>query len=231
MKQTVSRRHFLKQAALGAQGMVAAGAVSGCRAGSVAAESQTAVFTPGTYTAQAQGIGSVTATVTFDETSITNIELDLSGETPDIGGAAKDQLIFQIMEAQGVQIDGVSGATVTTKAVQKAVSDCIAKANGTYVEPTVSETKAEDWLGEEPETPASFAEELSADVVVLGSGYAGIAATRMAAESGASVVMLEKSGGAGKLGKGKRPCCELMAVGGACRPGELGHGRKQQHIR
>ena len=46
-------------------------------------------FTPGTYTASARGINSdVTVTMTFDETMITDVKIDASGETPDIGGAA-----------------------------------------------------------------------------------------------------------------------------------------------
>lgn len=49
-----------------------------------------------------------------------------------------------------------------------------------------------DWLGEEPATPDTFAEELEADVVVVGLGWAGVCATRAACEQGASVVVFEK---------------------------------------
>ena len=67
----------------------------------------------------------ITATVTFDANTITKVELDPSGETENIGQAAKDKLIEQVMNAQTSQIDGVTGATVTSKAVQNAVADCI----------------------------------------------------------------------------------------------------------
>lgn len=46
------------------------------------------------------------------------------------------------------------------------------------------------WLGSEPETPAP-ARTLSADLVVLGAGHAGLACARRAAELGASVVLVE----------------------------------------
>lgn len=46
------------------------------------------------------------------------------------------------------------------------------------------------WLGSEPETPAP-ARTLSADVVVLGAGHAGLACARRAAERGLSVIVCE----------------------------------------
>ena len=43
------------------------------------------MYTPGAYSAQAEGMGLITVTMTFDENSITDVVLDLSSETPDIG--------------------------------------------------------------------------------------------------------------------------------------------------
>ena len=54
--------------------------------------------------------------------TITKVELDLSGETESIGGAALEELSKQVVAANGPAIDGVAGATVTTKAVRKAVA-------------------------------------------------------------------------------------------------------------
>ena len=51
-----------------------------------------AIYTPGTYSAKAQGIGDVIVTMTFDETSIIDVVLDVSNETPDIGQAAAETL-------------------------------------------------------------------------------------------------------------------------------------------
>lgn len=53
--------------------------------------------------------------------------------------------------------------------------------------------QATDWLGEPPETPDSFSEELEADIIVCGLGIAGISAMRAAAEQGATVIGFDKS--------------------------------------
>lgn len=52
-----------------------------------------AAYVPGTYSASSAGFHSdVTVTVTVDETSITEVTLDVSGETEGIGAAAGDAL-------------------------------------------------------------------------------------------------------------------------------------------
>ena len=127
----ISRRKFLQASLAGSVGLVAAGLM-----GPAAVAEHQSIYQPGTYSAAAKGIGDITATVTFSETAITDIVLDLSNETESIGQAAKDAIIDQILTTQGIEIDGVSGATVTVNAVKAAVSDCIAKANRTFVERT-----------------------------------------------------------------------------------------------
>ena len=61
-------------------------------------------YTPGTYSATAKGIASdVTVTMTFDETSITDVQIDVSGETPDIGGKIGDEMSQKILAATVLQ--------------------------------------------------------------------------------------------------------------------------------
>ena len=55
-----------------------------------------------------------------------------------------------------------------------------------------AEGVSQDWLGDEPQMPQSFNNEIEADVVVVGLGMAGVCATRAACEAGASVVVFEK---------------------------------------
>lgn len=156
-------------------------------------------YTPGTYTATAQGLGKVTMTATFDETSITAIELDVSEETADIGGVAADELISQCLAAQSSDIEGVSGATLTTNAVKKALDDCIAQASGTAAAAGGAEAASssdDDWLGEAPEiSDADVTEEAETEVLVIGLGLAGVSAARSAAEEGAKVFAVEKGDG------------------------------------
>ncbi len=153
--EKISRKGFLKIAAAAAMSSVTAAGLAACNAASsstAAASSGAAGIYTGTYTATAKGMSEITATVTFDAASITKVELDLSGETDSIGQAAKDKLIEQVMNAQTSQIDGVTGATVTSKAVQNAVADCIRQASGGAINPaeqTTEETASTaDWLGE-----------------------------------------------------------------------------------
>ena len=88
-------------------------------------------YTPGTYTASATGHEEgVTVTVTVDESSITEVSIDVSNETPAIGGMAGEALTAQVLEAQGAEIDGVSGASETSAAVRRAVAEALAQAKG-----------------------------------------------------------------------------------------------------
>lgn len=84
-----------------------------------------------TYTGSAPGMESVvTATITVDNGAITSVELDVSGETAGIGDVTGDVLAQQVLDAQGTEIDGVSGATVTSDAVRAAVRNALDTAAG-----------------------------------------------------------------------------------------------------
>ena len=72
----------------------------------------------------------ITATITIDNGEITAVELDVSGETSGIGDITGDALAQQVLDAQGAEIDGVSGATVTSDAVRAAVRSALDAAAG-----------------------------------------------------------------------------------------------------
>ena len=93
-------------------------------------ETGESLYTAGTYTASAQGYGGeVTVELTVDAKGITEVKISGGQETPDVGGAALPELGKQIKE-KGADIDGVSGATVTSNAAKAAAADCIAQAKG-----------------------------------------------------------------------------------------------------
>ena len=77
-----------------------------------------------TKTGSAEGFGgAVTATLTVDANgTVTDCKLEGAQETESIGGAALEELSKQVVAVNGPAIDGVAGATVTTKAVRKAVA-------------------------------------------------------------------------------------------------------------
>ena len=196
--EKISRKGFLKVAAAAAMSGVTAGALAACNSasssGTAASASGDAVYTPGTYTGTATGIGEVKVTMTFSETAITDVVIDASNETESIGGVAAPTLQDAIMAAQNAEIDNVSGATVTTNAVKKAAASCIEQAMGVASEEPAADTAGDtgdDWLGEEPDVQASETQDF--DVVIIGAGLSGVCASRAAAEEGAKVAIVEKS--------------------------------------
>ena len=138
--------------------------------------------TPGTYSAEAKGFASdVKVSVTLTEAGIADVTLDVSGETPAIGGAAADALKAAILEKQSAEFDAVAGATVTSNAVKAALQKCLDEAagvaawDGTYTAGTYTATakgKIADITVE-----VTFTENAIADVKVvshnetLGLGY------------------------------------------------------------
>ena len=85
----------------------------------------------GTYTGTAAGFGGeVKAVITVVGGKITACTLTGDKETPGIGGAALDVLKGQVEAAGSADIDGVSGATLTSNAVKDAVAAALAQAVG-----------------------------------------------------------------------------------------------------
>ncbi len=191
----LNRRSFLKVA-----GATAAAAVTaaGATAALADAPAEAAGYVPGTYTGTAKGISSdVTVTVTVDETSVTEVVVDSSGETAGIGAAAQDELASQLLAAGSSAIDGVSGATVTSQAAEKAMDAALAAASAgdqaAADEKAAADAEASldtDWRTA-PEAVTDFAVEIDTEVVVVGHGYAGITATRELAEQGHEVTLIE----------------------------------------
>ena len=213
MANEISRRTFVKGLAAGAASLVtlgvlekvgggsgtgssAAGAGSGGASGvsleelGVEAVASGLTFTPGTYTASAKGIQSdVIVTMTFDETSITNVEIDVSGETADIGARIGGEMAQRILAKQSADVDAVTSATVTSNAIRTAAADCISQASGQKIElgsASSGAAGASDWLGEAPEIAESdITEELDTDILIVGMGTGGWPAFMTAAEEGA----------------------------------------------
>lgn len=118
---------------------VAALSLAAC-GGKTAATSETTAATAGeTLTGSAEGFGGdVTVTLTSADGKITECKITGDAETADIGGKALAELEKQVVAAGGPEFDGVSGATVTSNAVRKAV----ASAMGIEVKEEKKETAA-----------------------------------------------------------------------------------------
>lgn len=165
--------------------------VSGCardQKGQPQTEGQS--FTAGTYSAEAQGIRSpVKVSVTFSDTEITDIEVKEHGETRNIADAAIEQIPQAIVKQQSLAVDAISSVTFTSRAILSAVEDACRQAGGNL-----------ELLNKKPEKDVQD-KEVSADVVVVGMGLAGITASMSALDAGASVIAVEKAGAAGGSSK------------------------------
>lgn len=124
--------------------------------------------------------GDIKAVVTFEGDKIAKIDLEHE-ETEGLGDKAADSLVEKIVANDSVNVDTVSGATVTSTALIEAVKAAI-EASGRDVK--AFETEAEEKTGETIEKET--------DVVVIGGGGAGFAAAVSAKEAGADVILLEK---------------------------------------
>ena len=85
----------------------------------------------GTYTSSAKGcLSDVSVTVTVSGGKVTDIAIDASGETPELGGAAATTLADALLTSGGSTsgVDAVAGATLTSDAVFTAMDDCLSQA-------------------------------------------------------------------------------------------------------
>ncbi len=133
------------------------------------------------------GIGgkdSVVLDVSFDaQGKILEVKLVESKETPGIADAAFERLLPEIVASQSIKVDVVGGASMTSQAIIKAMEDAITQAG---FDPANYQEKAEVVVEKAAD------EELSADVVVIGAGGAGMAAAVQAHQNGATVLVIEK---------------------------------------
>ena len=181
-KFQLNRRQFIS-GSLATMALAALG-LSGCAPKTPAASTGDAApaFTPGTYEATAQGRnGEIKVSVTFEADRVASIEADHM-ESRNIGDAAVRLLTDNYLETQKLSVDTVTGATLTSMAFATAVAEC-AEAAGADMRAIMK-----------GDASVNAAEPISdeADVVVIGSGGAALAAAVTAAEAGKSVVMLEK---------------------------------------
>lgn len=170
--------------------------ISALTALSLASVAQAAAYNAGTYTAVAKGNGGdVPVTVTFSSDAIQKIEVGQNKETPGIGSVAIETLPKTIVDKQSLGVNGVSGASITSKAILAAVAACVKQAGG----------NVEALSKVQKNQAAAPAQTLNADIAIVGAGAAGQTAAIRASELGKKVVLLEKmpfAGGAAAVNGG-----------------------------
>lgn len=139
----------------------------------------------GKYQVRAKGHGSesMPMEVTIDGDKIKDIEIDSSGETKGVADEVFHRLPKEIIDHQTLNVDAVSGATISSHGVIDGIAQAINEAGG----------DAEEWKKrEKPATKKAKDEEIDADVVIVGAGGAGLAAAVRSIQHGEKVVILEK---------------------------------------
>ncbi|MCL2381879.1 MAG: FAD-dependent oxidoreductase [Treponema sp.] len=143
---------------------------------------------PGRYVQPANGFGGpFYVSVTLNTTAITRIAVEISNESSAVGQPAINIMIDRMLEAQNSYVDGVSGATITSDALRLAVGAALAEAGA----PMGMRTRPEPENGERHTNP-----QVTVDVIVIGSGAAGLSAAIAAASAQSfppvSVMLIEK---------------------------------------
>ncbi len=169
----------------------------------LAVPAMAAGFTAGTYTASAKGMnGDVTVEVVFEADKIVSVAVTAHNETPGLSDPAVANVPAAIVEQQSLAVDTVAGATITSNAILAAVTECVKQAGGDPAALTgVAAT----------EEVVKEAKEMTADVVVVGAGMAGMAAALAANEQGAKVILIDKmavTGGTTNLAGGILVCID-----------------------
>ena len=177
--KNLSRREFLKGTAAAGLGL-AATQLFGV---SALAESEF-TFKPGTYQATAYGnLSYVTVECTFSETALTDVQILSQDETPILFSQVQENLIPAIIENQAGGLDGITGASNSSRAVKEAIADCVAQAGG----------DKEAWLAKTVTAVAGSDETYDVDVCVVGCGGSGFMASITAGKLGAKVLTIEKA--------------------------------------
>ena len=139
----------------------------------------------GKYQVRAKGHGSesMPMEVTIEDDKIKDIEIDSSGETKGVADEVFNRLPKQIIDNQTLNVDVVSGATISSHGVVDGIAQAINEAGG----------NAEEWKKRtKPATTKNGDQEIDTDVVIVGAGGAGLAAAVRSLQHDEKVVILEK---------------------------------------
>ena len=94
-----------------------------------AAQNVTGTFKDGEYEGTGNGIGGkIVVKVTIKDGKIENVDIVSHNETETLGGVALPEYAKQTVEKQGLDIDVMTGVTVTLDGYKEAVNDALSKA-------------------------------------------------------------------------------------------------------
>ncbi|MEG1512213.1 MAG: FAD-dependent oxidoreductase [Raoultibacter sp.] len=192
----LDRRNFLKGSfAIG--GMAALGGLAGCAAPKQAKDEKDTKenastpnkkaipkeFTDGKWIGTAMGHDDkLLVEALIDKGALKGVRVLRCDDTIGIGSVAAPMMAAKILEAQNLDVDTISGATTTSRAITMATEDAITNAGG----------KPDDFHKGAVAAPKGTPQTAEVDAVFVGAGTSGLVAATRLLEAGKKVILFEK---------------------------------------
>ena len=161
--------------------LLLAGAMFLTACGGSASSTSAAGGVSGSFTGTAKGMGEVSVTLTLTDNVITDCTAKGDEETPGIGSVVIEQFPGEVVEGNTINLDSISGATITSNAFVEAAKAALTEAG----------LNPDDYMAKADKTANGETVSYDADVVVIGAGGAGMTAAMTSADAGQKVVILE----------------------------------------
>ena len=161
--------------------LLLAGAMFLTACGGSASSTSAAGGVSGSFTGTAKGMGEVSVTLTLTDNVITDCTAKGDEETSGIGSVVIEQFPGEVVEGNTINLDSISGATITSNAFVEAAKAALTEAG----------LNPDDYMTKADKTANGETVSYDADVVVIGAGGAGMTAAMTAADAGQKVVILE----------------------------------------
>ena len=161
--------------------LLLAGAMFLTACGGSASSTSAADGVSGSFTGTAKGMGEVSVTLTLTDNVITDCTAKGDEETSGIGSVVIEQFPGEVVEGNTINLDSISGATITSNAFVEAAKAALTEAG----------LNPDDYMAKADKTANGETVSYDADVVVIGAGGAGMTAAMTAADAGQKVVILE----------------------------------------
>ena len=117
--------------------------------------------------------------IEIKDSKITDVKVKRAKES-EFATPAIQEIAKKVITTQSLDVDGISGATITSEGTKEAIEEAVKKSGVTLKAVTAQNTKAVELPKE-------------ADVVVIGAGGAGLTSAIAAHEKGVKVILIEKT--------------------------------------